>query len=132
MPIPIVSAVGHKVDRPLVQDLVHQAFATPTALGTWRAARAIGTIQARDAVALDRRRERETMQRRLKDLTEDARVLRLDLQKSESGLRNTQEQFLILGAAYDVRVLDFSLRSAFWHSFWWPCGEHLPQLLSIL
>jgi hypothetical protein len=127
VPVPIVSAVGHEVDRPLVQDLVHRAFATPTALGTWLAAKAIGAIQARDAVALDRRRERETMQRRLKNLTENARVLCLDLQKSESGLRNTQEQFLVLGAAYDVRVLYFSLRSAFWHSFWWPSGSISPS-----
>jgi len=80
--VPIVSAVGHEVDRPLVQDLVHWAFPTPTAFGTWLAARATGAIQARDAVVLDHRRERE--------------ALRLDLQKSESDLRNTQEQVLIL------------------------------------
>ena len=64
-----------------------------------------------------------------KDLTENARVLCLDLQKSESGLRNTQEQFLVLGAAYDVRVLYFSLRSAFWHSFWWPSGSISPAFI---
>jgi exonuclease VII large subunit len=76
MPIPIVSAVGHVVDQPLIQDLVYCAFPTPTALGTWLAARATGSTQARDAVALDHRRERESMQRQLKELTEEAGVLR--------------------------------------------------------
>jgi Exonuclease VII, large subunit len=76
MPIPIVSAVGHAVDQPLIQDLVYCAFPTPTALGTWLAARATGSTQARDAVALDHRRERESMQRQLKELTEEAGVLR--------------------------------------------------------
>jgi exodeoxyribonuclease VII large subunit len=61
VPIPIVSAVGHAADRPLIQDLVHQAFPTPIPLGTWLAARATDAIQARDAMAFDRRRELEAM-----------------------------------------------------------------------
>jgi exodeoxyribonuclease VII large subunit len=77
MPIPIVSAVGHAADRPLIQDLVHQAFPTPTALGTWLAARATDALQARDAVAFDRIREREVMQRQLRDLTEAVRAAKL-------------------------------------------------------
>jgi exodeoxyribonuclease VII large subunit len=76
VPVPIISAVGHAADRPLIQDLVHRAFPTPTALGTWLAARATGAIHARDAVALDHMREREAMQRELKDLTEEAKALR--------------------------------------------------------
>ena len=82
MPVTIVSAVGHEVDQPLIQDLVYWAFSTPTALGTWLAARATGAFHARAAVASGPRRELEG--------------LRLDLQKSESALRNTQEQLLIL------------------------------------
>jgi hypothetical protein len=39
VPIPIVSAVGHAVDQPLIQELVYRAFPTPTALGTWLADR---------------------------------------------------------------------------------------------
>ena len=53
MPVPIVSAVGHDVDQPLIQDVVHRAFATPTALGTWLADRAKGATHAREAVTLD-------------------------------------------------------------------------------
>jgi exodeoxyribonuclease VII large subunit len=75
-PVPIVSAVGHEVDQPLIQDLVYWAFPTPTALGTWLAARATGALHARDAVASDHRREREAMQRQLKDLSEEAGALR--------------------------------------------------------
>jgi Exonuclease VII, large subunit len=69
--IPIVSAVGHEPDRPLIQDVVHHAFATPTALGTWLAARATGAIQ------ID---EQEAMQRQLKDATEEAGALRRRVQ----------------------------------------------------
>jgi hypothetical protein len=39
VPIPIVSAVGHAVGQPLIQDVVYRAFPTPTALGTWLADR---------------------------------------------------------------------------------------------
>jgi len=70
VPIPIVSAVGREADRPLIQDLVHRAFATPTALGTWLAARVMDAIEARDAGALVHRRELEAVQHQLKDLTE--------------------------------------------------------------
>ena len=82
MPVPIVSAVGHHVVQPLIQDVVHQAFAKPTAFGTWLADRAKGAIRERDAVAADHRRELEG--------------LRLNLQKSESTLQNTREQLLAL------------------------------------
>jgi exodeoxyribonuclease VII large subunit len=123
VPVPIVSAVGHEVDRPFLQDLVYQAFPTPTALGTWLAARATGAIQARDAMDLGRMRELEAMQRQLKDLTEvqtaaklaetaareaaakareDAGVLRLDLQKSESGLRSMRLTRALLLVALGV------------------------------
>ena len=37
--VPVVSAVGHAVDRPLIQEVVYHAFPTPTALGTWLAGR---------------------------------------------------------------------------------------------
>jgi exodeoxyribonuclease VII large subunit len=74
--VPIVSAVGHEVDRPLIQDFVHRAFPTPTALGTWLAARVTDAIQARNTVPSDHSREREAMHRQLKELTEEAGVLR--------------------------------------------------------
>ena len=78
--VPIVSAVGHEVDRPLIQDFVHRAFPTPTALGTWLAARVTDAIQARNTVASDHSREREAMHRQLKELTEEAGVLRRRVQ----------------------------------------------------
>lgn len=108
MPVPIVSAVGHDVDQPLIQDVVHWAFAAPTALGTWLADRAKGAIHARDAMALDHTRALEAMQRQLTDLTEvvtaaklaetaareaetqahkETGALRRDLQQSESRRR---------------------------------------------
>jgi hypothetical protein len=59
-----------------MQDVVYQAFPTPTAFGTWLAARATGAIQARDAVALDHGREREAMQHQLEDLTEEVEAQR--------------------------------------------------------
>jgi hypothetical protein len=45
--IPIVSAVGHAVDQPLLQDLVYRAFPTPTALGTWLADRVTEALRRR-------------------------------------------------------------------------------------
>ena len=39
VPIPIVLVVDQIDDRPLIQDVVYQAFPTPTALGTWLAGR---------------------------------------------------------------------------------------------
>jgi hypothetical protein len=116
-PVPIVSAVGHDVDQPLIQDVVHQVFSAPTAFGTWLADRAKGAIHAREAMALDHTRALEAMQRQLTELTdvitaaklaettareaaaqarEETGALRRDLQKSESGLRHTQEQVLVL------------------------------------
>jgi exodeoxyribonuclease VII large subunit len=101
--LPIVTAIGHEVDRPLIQDLVHHAFPTPTALGTWLSSMAMGAVQAREAAQRDNMRELELMQRRLKDLTEalsaakfaesaaresaakareDAAVLRADLRRT--------------------------------------------------
>ena len=93
--IPIVSAVGHAADRPLRQDLVYQAFPTPTAFGTWLAARAPGAIQARAAVALDHGREREAMRRQLKDRTEEVEALR----------RRVRHMRALLFAALAVLVL---------------------------
>jgi exonuclease VII large subunit len=77
MPIPIVSAVGHDVDQPLIQDVVHWAFAAPTALGTWLADRAKGAIHAREAMALDHTRALEAMQRQLTELSEVATAAKL-------------------------------------------------------
>jgi exonuclease VII large subunit len=77
MPIPIVSAVGHDVVQPLIQDVVHWAFATPTAFGTWLADRAKGAIRAREAMALDHTRALEAMQRQLTELSEVATAAKL-------------------------------------------------------
>jgi exodeoxyribonuclease VII large subunit len=82
VPLPIVSAVGHEVDQPLIQDLVHHAFSTPFDFGRWLADRATGAIRERDTMAADHRRELEG--------------LRLNLQKSESTLQHTREQLLAL------------------------------------
>jgi exonuclease VII large subunit len=47
VPIPIVPAVGHAVDQPLIEELVHRAFPTPTALGTWLAERVTAALRRR-------------------------------------------------------------------------------------
>ena len=125
MPVTIVSAVGHDVDQPLIQEAVRRAFATPTALGTWLADRAKGAIQARDAVALDHMRALEAVQRQLTELSEvataaklaetaareaaakareEAGVLRLDLQKSESRRRTMQYMSAVLLVALVILV----------------------------
>lgn len=120
VPIPIVSAVGHEPDRPLVQDIVHHAFSTPSAFGTWLMASATGALQARDALALDHMRELEAVHRQLRDISgglaiaraaevgarsseskarEEAGVLRLDLQNAELGRRLARIfLFIALGA----------------------------------
>jgi hypothetical protein len=124
--------VGHDVDQPLIQDVVHWAFAAPTALGTWLADRAKGAIHAREAMALDHTRALEAMQRQLTELSEavtaaklaetaardaavqareETGVLRLDLQKSESR-RRTMEYMsagLLVAVVILVVILVFML-----------------------
>jgi hypothetical protein len=132
MPVPIVSAVGHDVDQPLIQDVVHWAFAAPIALGTWLADRAKGAIHAREAMALDHTRALEAMQRQLTELSEVATaaklaetaardaavqareetgVLRLDLQKSESRRRTIEyiSAGLLVAVVILVVILVFML-----------------------
>lgn len=90
--VPIVSAVGHEVDRPLIQDLVHHAFSTPTAMGSWLAARATGATRARDAIALDHMRQLEAMQRQMKDVTEALAAAKLaETAANESAARAREE-----------------------------------------
>jgi hypothetical protein len=103
VPIPIVSAVGHAVDRPLIQDFVYRAFPTPTALGTWLATRVTDAIQARDAVALDHMRAREAMQRQLKDLTEVAGALQRRVRRMSALL------FVALGILACILVARWAL-----------------------
>jgi exonuclease VII large subunit len=126
MPVPIVSAVGHDVDQPLIQEVVHWAFATPTALGTWLADRAKGAIHAREAMALDQTRALEAMQRQLTDLTEvvtaaklaetaareaetqareETGALRRDLQQSESRRRRVKALLVVTVIILAVMVL---------------------------
>jgi hypothetical protein len=84
--IPIVSAVGHEADRPRLQDLVYQAVSTPTAPGTWLAARAAGALHTRNTTASDHRQEQEVMQRQLTALAEELRAAKLEIAILEAAL----------------------------------------------
>ena len=111
MPVPIVSAVGHDVDQPLIQEVVHWAFATPTAFGTWLADRAKGATHAREAMTLDHVRAVEAAKLAETAAREDAakareeiRAVRLDLQKSESRRRIMQYMSAVLLVALVILV----------------------------
>ena len=111
MPVPIVSAVGHDVGQPLIQEVVHWAFATPTAFGTWLADRAKGATHAREAMTLDHVRAVEAAKLAETAAREDAakareeiRAVRLDLQKSESRRRIMQYMSAVLLVALVILV----------------------------
>jgi Exonuclease VII, large subunit len=75
VPIPIVSAVGHTGRHPLIEQVVHRAFPTPTLFGIWLAARATAAIPAVVSAP-----------------TGEPDVLRQHLEQSEAALQHTQAQ----------------------------------------
>jgi hypothetical protein len=81
--VPIVSALGHAGNEPLIQAMVHHAFDTPSLFGTWLKARAVAATDetARQVASLEG--QREQLQQKLQAAEETRRAIEAQVQKLE-------------------------------------------------
>jgi exonuclease VII large subunit len=100
--VPIVSALGHAGNEPLIQAMVHHAFDTPSLFGTWLKARAVAATDetARQVASLEGQREK--WQQELQAAEETRRATEAQVQKLE---QRQKTYHLVWGAVAVVVIL---------------------------
>jgi exonuclease VII large subunit len=99
--VPIVSAVGHEGNHPLVEAVVHQAFATPSLFGIWLKERAEAARDETDRRLASLEREREQLQQALQAEETTRRVTEAQVQT----LQRRQKTYHFVWGAVTVVVI---------------------------
>jgi exonuclease VII large subunit len=103
--VPLVSAVGHAENHPLVEAVVHQAFDTPSLFGTWLKARAVAATDetARQVASLEGQREQ------LQQVLQAAEVTRRAAEAQVQTLQRRQKTYYWGAVAVVVIVVSLMI-----------------------